>query len=110
LSIWLAAVVIAGSVAFVVALMLLIRARLAPPGGHFRDSDRASGVFAFVGAGFAILLGFVILLSFEGYTGAKGALRRRGDGGVRPVRGRRPLPTGGEAERAGAISSATPGP
>jgi hypothetical protein len=70
-SIWLAAGVIAGSVAFVVALMLLIRARLAPPGGHFRDSDRASGVFAFVGAGFAILLGFVILLSFEGYTGAK---------------------------------------
>jgi hypothetical protein len=70
-SIGLAAGVIAGSVAFTVGLMLLVRATLAPQGGHFRDSDRASGVFSFVGAGFAILLGFVILLSFEGYTGAK---------------------------------------
>jgi hypothetical protein len=70
-SIGLAIGVIAGSVAFMVALMLLVRSRLAPAGGHFRDSDRASGVFAFVGAGFAILLGFVILLSFEGYNGAK---------------------------------------
>jgi hypothetical protein len=70
-SIGLAVGVIAGSVAFVASLMLLIRGRVAPAGGHFRDSDRASGVFSFVGAGFAILLGFVILLSFEGYNGAK---------------------------------------
>jgi hypothetical protein len=28
-------------------------------------------VFGFVGAGFAILLGFVVLLTFEGYSGAK---------------------------------------
>jgi hypothetical protein len=59
------------SVAFTATLMLVIRGRFAPEGGHFHDSDRASSVFGFVGAGFAILLGFVVLLSFEGYRSAK---------------------------------------
>jgi amino acid transporter len=70
MSIWLAVLVIAGCVAGVVAAMLGLR-RVSPAGGHFRDSDRASGVFGFVGAGFAILLGFVVLLTFEGYKDAK---------------------------------------
>ncbi len=65
-----AAGIIAGSVLLMVALMLAVR-RIAPPGGHFRDSDRASSVFAFAGAGFAILLGFVVLLSFGRYSDAK---------------------------------------
>ena len=71
MNVWFAAGVIAGSVAFMVALMLLIRTRFAPEGGHFRDSDRASGVFGFAGAGFAILLGFVVLLSYGRYADAK---------------------------------------
>ncbi len=71
MSLWFAVGVIVASVVFMVVMMLLVRARLAPDGGHFKDSDRASGVFGFVGAGFAILLGFVVLLSFEGYSSAK---------------------------------------
>ena len=71
MSLGFAAGVIAGSVAFMVALMLLVRARLAPPGGHFASHDRAAAVFGFVGAGFAILLGFVVLLAFERYADAK---------------------------------------
>jgi len=70
MSLWLAVGVIAGCVAAMVVAMLAVRRR-APSGGHFRDSDRASGVFGFVGAGFAILLGFVVLLTFEGYKDAK---------------------------------------
>jgi len=67
---WLAALVIVASAGAIAGLMLLHR-RVAPAGGHFKDSDRASSVFGFLGAGFAILLGFVILLTFEGYRGAK---------------------------------------
>lgn len=66
----LAAGIIVGSVAAMVALMLFVR-RHAPEGGHFKDSDRASGVFGFIGAGFAILLGFVVLLTFESYSNAR---------------------------------------
>lgn len=71
MNIWFAAGVIAACTAAAVVVMLLIRARFAPAGGHFHEHDRASGVFGFVGAGFAILLGFVVLLSFEGYSHAK---------------------------------------
>jgi len=71
MSIWLAIAVIAASTAGVVVAMLFLRARVSPPGGHFRDSDRASGVFGFVGAGFAVLLGFVVLLTFVAYSDAK---------------------------------------
>lgn len=63
---WLAAGVIVASVVVMVALMLWVR-RSAPAGGRFSDSDRASGVFGFLGAGFVILLGFVIFLGFGTY-------------------------------------------
>lgn len=63
---WLAAGVIIASAIVMVAVMLLIR-RSAPEGGRFSDSDRASGVFGFLGAGFVILLGFVIFLGFGTY-------------------------------------------
>ncbi len=66
---WLAAGVIVISAAVMVALMLFLR-RHSPPGGRFADSDRASGVFGFLGAGFVILLGFVIFLSFGTYESA----------------------------------------
>jgi multisubunit Na+/H+ antiporter MnhB subunit len=66
----IAAAIIAGSAAAMVALMLALR-RIAPEGGHFRDSDRASSVLGFLGLGFAIVLGFVVLLAFEGYSNAK---------------------------------------
>ncbi len=66
---WLAVGVIVVSAAVMVAAMLFVR-RSAPPGGRFSDSDRASGVFGFLGAGFVILLGFVIFLSFGTYESA----------------------------------------
>ena len=71
MSIGLAVGVITASSAFVVGLMLLVRTRFAPAGGYFRDTERASAAFGFIGAGFAILLGFVILLSFQRYSDAK---------------------------------------
>lgn len=65
----LATVVIVVSAAVMIGVMLMIR-RIAPGGGFFADSDRASGVFGFLGAGFVILLGFVIFLSFGTYDSA----------------------------------------
>ena len=65
----LAAIVIVASAIVMIAVMLMIR-RIAPGGGFFSDSDRASGVFGFLGAGFVILLGFVIFLSFGTYDSA----------------------------------------
>jgi len=65
----LAAIVIVVSTIVMITIMLLIR-RVAPSGGFFADSDRASGVFGFLGAGFVILLGFVIFLSFGTYDAA----------------------------------------
>ena len=65
----LAAAIIVISAIVMITIMLLIR-RVAPSGGFFADSDRASGVFGFLGAGFVILLGFVIFLSFGTYDAA----------------------------------------
>ena len=65
----LAAIVIISSALVMIAIMLVIR-RFGPSGGFFADSDRASGVFGFLGAGFVILLGFVIFLSFGTYDAA----------------------------------------
>jgi hypothetical protein len=62
--------VLAGCVAATAALMLLVRLR-SPTGGWFRESERAAAVFAFLGAGYAILLGFVILIAFDGYSNAR---------------------------------------
>jgi len=66
---WLAVGVIVVSAVVMTAIMLLLR-KHAPPGGRFADSDRASGVFGFLGAGFVILLGFIIFLSFGTYESA----------------------------------------
>jgi hypothetical protein len=65
----LAAIVIVVSAIVMITVMLLIR-QVSPRGGFFNDSDRASGVFGFLGAGFVILLGFVIFLSFGTYDAA----------------------------------------
>ncbi|MBU6363269.1 MAG: DUF4239 domain-containing protein [Acidobacteria bacterium] len=66
----IAAALIIGAAAAAIVVMLLIRRR-APEGGYFADSDRASSVFGFLGAGFVILLGFVIFLSFGTYDNAR---------------------------------------
>jgi hypothetical protein len=59
------------SVAVTVTLMLVVRRFAAPSGGFFTDSDRAAGVFGVTGTGFAVLLAFVIFLSFSSYDRAR---------------------------------------
>jgi hypothetical protein len=63
--------IIAAAVAVSVTLMLLVRRFAAPAGGFFTDSDRAAGVFGVTGTGFAVLLAFVIFLSFSSYDRAR---------------------------------------
>src|SRR4051794_12041219 len=53
-----------------VVAMLLVR-RHAPEGSYFSDGDRASGVFGVLAAGFSILLGFIIFLTFQSYDDAR---------------------------------------
>jgi amino acid transporter len=64
-------VVLVASVA--AGAMLLVRRR-APEGSYFADGDRAAGVFGVLATGFAVLVGFVVFLSFESYdTSRSGA-------------------------------------
>src|SRR6476619_6916595 len=65
--------IVAGVTAVAVTAMLLVR-RGAPAGSYFEDGDRAAGVFGVLATGFAVLLGFVVFLSFESYdTSRSGA-------------------------------------
>jgi hypothetical protein len=48
----------------------LVRRR-APNGSYFQDGDRAAGVFGVLATGFAVLLGFVVFLSFTSYDAAR---------------------------------------
>jgi hypothetical protein len=67
----LAVAIIALAVALAITLMLLVRRSKAPAGGFFTDPDRAAGVFGVTGTGFAVLLAFVIFLSFSSYDRAR---------------------------------------
>jgi succinate dehydrogenase/fumarate reductase cytochrome b subunit len=66
----LGALILVGVTAFAVAAMLFVR-RGAPEGSYFADGDRASGVFGVLATGFAVLLGFVVFLSFTSYDAAR---------------------------------------
>jgi hypothetical protein len=68
---FLAVALIAFAIAVTVTLMLLVRRFAAPAGGFFTDPDRAAGVFGVTGTGFAVLLAFVIFLSFSSYDRAR---------------------------------------
>jgi hypothetical protein len=68
-----AGLIVIGATAAAVALMLLVR-RSAPEGSYFEDGDRAAGVFGVLATGFAVLIGFVVFLSFESFdTSRSGA-------------------------------------
>jgi hypothetical protein len=72
-SLLIAGLIVAGVTAVAVTAMLLVR-RGAPAGSYFEDGDRAAGVFGVLATGFAVLLGFVVFLSFESYdTSRSGA-------------------------------------
>ena len=62
--------IVVGVTAVAVAAMLFVR-RGAPEGSYFADGDRASGVFGVLATGFAVLLGFVVFLSFTSYDAAR---------------------------------------
>jgi hypothetical protein len=53
-----------------IAAMLAVR-RQAPDGSYFNDGDRAAGVFGVLATGFAVLLGFVVVLAFQSYDAAR---------------------------------------
>jgi hypothetical protein len=63
--VWFALVVV-GTAAVAITIMLLVR-RKAPEGSYFADSDRAAGIFGVIATGFSVLLGFLIFLGFESY-------------------------------------------
>lgn len=65
----LAAIVI-GVAAAAVGLMYAIR-RWAPDDHFFVEVERGTGVFAFVGTAFTVLLAFVVLVAFESFNDVK---------------------------------------
>ena len=66
----LAIVIVVAATAGAITAMLLVR-RTAPDGGYFNDGDRAAGVFGVLATGFAVLLGFVVFLSFTSFDAAR---------------------------------------
>ncbi len=61
-----AGLIVLGVAAVAIAAMLLVR-RGAPAGSYFEDGDRASGIFGVLATAFAVLIGFVVFLSFESF-------------------------------------------
>lgn len=53
-----------------IGAMSLIRRRV-PEGGLFRDSQIAAGAFTVTGTIFAVMVGFVFLIAFQSYAGAR---------------------------------------
>ena len=74
---WAALIVFAVAVAAIGA-MLLVR-RGAPEGSYFEDGDRAAGVFGVLATGFAVLLGFVVFLSFESFDTSRSGAENEAD-------------------------------
>jgi hypothetical protein len=71
----LATLIVALSAGIAVAAMLFVRRR-APEGSHFKDGDRAAGVFGVLATGFSILLGFVVFLAFTSYDNSRSGAER----------------------------------
>src|SRR3954454_11278490 len=70
MNLFLAGLVVVVSSGLAIAAMLLVR-RSAPDGSYFHDGDRAAGVFGVLATGFAVLIGFVVLLAFTSYDSAR---------------------------------------
>jgi hypothetical protein len=66
----IALVIVGVTTALAIAAMLAVR-RGAPDGSYFNDGDRAAGVFGVLATGFAVLLGFVVVLAFTSYDAAR---------------------------------------
>jgi len=70
MNVLVAILIVVVTVSAAVALMLVARRR-APVGSHFKDSDRAAGVFGVLATGFSVLLGFIVFLAFTSYDAAR---------------------------------------
>jgi hypothetical protein len=70
--------VLTAAVVGAIAALLLVRRR-APRGGYFSDSERAAGIFGFLGTTFSVLLAFVIFLALETYTNARSEAAHEAD-------------------------------
>jgi hypothetical protein len=66
------ALIVVPTVLSVVAL-LLVRAKVAPPGGWLHDLPAAGGIYSTAGTGLAVLLAFLIIGVFDSYETARGA-------------------------------------
>src|SRR3954454_15157889 len=56
-----------------VVTMLVLRARVAPPGGWLADFPAAGAIYSTVGTGLAVLLAFLIVGTFDSYETARQA-------------------------------------
>src|ERR1700745_4351738 len=66
----LAVAIVVVTTSLAVVAMLMARRR-APAGSHFKDGDRAAGVFGVLGTGFSVLIRFVVFLAFSSYDQAR---------------------------------------
>ena len=71
----LASVIVVLAAGIAVAAMLVVRRR-APAGSHFKDGDRAAGIFGVLATGFSILLGFMVFLAFTSYDNSRSGAER----------------------------------
>jgi len=68
--IWQIALILVAADAAAIGAMLLVRRR-SPDSGFFHDSQAAAGVFTVTGTIFAVMVGFVFLISFQSYASAR---------------------------------------
>lgn len=70
MDLWEIVVILAGANAVAAAVMLALRGRVRAD-IHFRDSQLAAGALAVTGTVYAVLVGFVFLLTFQSYQTAR---------------------------------------
>lgn len=89
--------------AVTVSVMLVARRR-APSGSHFRDGDRAAGVFGVLATGFSVLLGFIIFLAFTAYDSSRAGAEAEATIVAQQVQTAQFLPDGAAAELTGELT------
>jgi hypothetical protein len=68
----LIAAIVVGVAGVSVALMFVVHRRRAPGTRFFVEVEKGTGVFAFIGTAFAVLLAFVVLEAFGSFNDARG--------------------------------------
>ncbi len=91
-----------GAAAVAIGALLLIRRR-APDGGFFNDGDRAAGTFGMLATGFAILLGFVVVLAFESFDQSRTGAEDEAVAVAQQLETAQFMPAGARAELSGGL-------